>query len=211
MGSAIGAALRRGPLRPGCHPRRWYHRRGRDGQPAHDRGPSPACSAEPGQRFEVRGEVYMPKAAFARHQRRAATSRDRPTVSPTRATAAAGSLRQQDPRPSPPARDLSDLVLVLLEEAGARSLGLTSQCRRRLERLSAAWASRSTPTPRRAASADGRRQRLLPSAGGEPSPRPALRGSMASWSRSTRRHFEERARLSDREGAALGDCVQVPT
>ena len=58
------AALRARPVRAGRDPRRRHHRRGRDREPAHDRD-GPGAPAEPAT-LDARGEVFMPKAEFAR-------------------------------------------------------------------------------------------------------------------------------------------------
>ena len=46
--------------------------------------------------LEVRGEIYMPLEGFRRYNERAATTGDKTFVNPR--NAAAGSLRQLDPR-----------------------------------------------------------------------------------------------------------------
>ena len=87
-------ALRARPLRPGRDARRRHHRRGRDRQPAHDRG-HPAAPAASRSTLEVRGEVYMPKAEFARIN----AEREElglPLYANPR-NSGAGSLRQIDP------------------------------------------------------------------------------------------------------------------
>ena len=86
-------ALRARPVRPGRDPRRRHDRRGRDREPADDRG-DPGALPEP-VAIDVRGEVFMPKAEFARinEEREEAGL---PLYANPR-NSGAGSLRQKDP------------------------------------------------------------------------------------------------------------------
>ena len=86
--------LRARPLRPGRDARRRHDRRGRHGQPADDRG-DPGAPAEP-RRVEARGEVFMPKAEFARINAEREEA-GLPLYANPR-NSGAGSLRQIDPR-----------------------------------------------------------------------------------------------------------------
>lgn len=67
---------------------------------------------DPAQTIEVRGEVYMPKASFARLNERADEEGTKPFANPR--NAAAGSLRQKDPRVTA-SRDLATFMYALAD------------------------------------------------------------------------------------------------
>ena len=109
-GLAINLLYEDGRLVRGGDPRRRPHRRGRHPQRAHDRQrPAPADRHRrlPGARrcVEVRGEVFFPVEAFERLNESMVDAGKAPFANPR--NAAAGSLRQKDPRVTA-TRDLRD-------------------------------------------------------------------------------------------------------
>ena len=70
--------------------------RGRDPQPAHDRGRPDSASKGAPALLEVRGEAYLPRSVFARLNEQRAEAGE-PTFANPR-NAAAGSIRQLDPK-----------------------------------------------------------------------------------------------------------------
>ena len=93
--------LRGRPPGPGAHPRRRPHRRGRHPQRQDDRlgartGSARATEFPVPKLLEVRGEVFLPVEAFERLNE-SMTEAGKPVFANPR-NAAAGSLRQKDPR-----------------------------------------------------------------------------------------------------------------
>ena len=175
-GLAISPALRARALRPGRHARRRHDRRGRHGQPAHDQR-HPAATGASHVTLEARGEVYMPKAEFARINAEREEA-GLPLYANPR-NSGAGSLRQIDPAVTA-SRRLSAWFYVLLEDGADGLPGMQRQSARSTAwRLSASRSSRtagqaSTSTASsRSSSAGGSRATTWPT-------RPT-----ASWSRST--------------------------
>ena len=75
-GVAMSLTYERGPVRPGGHPRRRRHRRGRDGERGHGEATCPRSwprrAAPTPSVLEVRGEIYMPVAEFEAMNKRQA-------------------------------------------------------------------------------------------------------------------------------------------
>ena len=108
-------ALRARPVRPGRDPRRRHDRRGRHRQPADDRGRSRPASPEPAT-LDARGEVFMPKAEFARINAEREEA-GLPLYANPR-NSGAGSLRQIDPAVTA-GRKLSAWFYQLVEDGDA--------------------------------------------------------------------------------------------
>ena len=145
-GLAISLIYEDGVLRPRRDPRRRRDRRGRHPQPAHDQARSRCGSTTRRELIEVRGEVYLPLAGFARAQRAARRGRaSRP--SRTRATPPPARSASSTPS-SPPTRPLSIWCYGIGAPRGARPRDATA----RRSSGCASAASRSTATierPRR--------------------------------------------------------------
>ena len=196
-GLADHAALRARPVRPGRDPRRRHDRRGRDRRTCGRSRPSPTRLTEPAT-ADVRGEVFMPKAEFARINAEREEA-GLPLYANPR-NSGAGSLRQKDPAVTA-SRLLSAWTYQLLEE-GDGSLATQSGA---LDRL-AALGLPGQPGPRGRPRHRGR-HRLH---------RALARGAPRAAVRDRRRRRQGRpvrpagAARHGQPGAALGDRLQVP-
>ena len=142
-------ALRERRVRPGRHPRRRRDGRGHHAESAHHQGAAAQAAGAPTCRatLEVRGEVFMPLAGFERFNKEAFARGEKALVNPR--NAAAGSLRQLDPRMTA-ARPLDLFIYGVGYRGGRRAAGrITARCCRRCaagvsrSARNRAWSSRS--------------------------------------------------------------------
>ena len=173
-----GPALRARALRAGRHAGRRAHRRGHHPEPAHDRVAIPATLSGPSTgraELEVRGEVYMPREAFARFNAGLEEAGEPVFANPR--NAAAGAVRQKDPAVTAS----RPLAIFLYHVSVLEPPGFHSQW----ERLEALRQSGFQVNPRSAAGGHpGRGGGVLPPRSRPTATRSATRPT-GSWSRWT--------------------------